>query len=81
MLVDTDRRNEQTNSDFVSLLRSSTSPLTYVAPLLRGEAYVKQRRMKGSTSGYDTGGFSTSRTATGIIVCVRFVELAPPSMC
>lgn len=29
VLVDTDRRNEQTNSDFVSLLRSSTSPLTY----------------------------------------------------
>jgi len=37
--------------------------------------------MKGSTSGYDTGGFSTSRTATGIIVCVRFMELVPPSMC
>ncbi len=29
-LVDTDCRNERTNSGFVSLLRSSTSPLTYV---------------------------------------------------
>ncbi len=30
LLVDTDRRNEQTNSGFVSLLRSSASPLTYI---------------------------------------------------
>ena len=28
-VVDTDRRNERTNSDFVSLLRSSASPPTY----------------------------------------------------